>query len=141
MNSLIIAVDASRARLFRTAATNIGEEPVELIEIGVVDAPEALGGRDGKGPDDVEARRFARDIADRVVRFAEHHFSNPVIVVAVRELSSAILAELEHRLSNASIHQIIGETARLPPPALLRELSKRQAFSSPQARTPGTIEL
>jgi protein required for attachment to host cells len=151
MNSLIIATDASRARLFRTARTNVAEEPVELIEVDVIDAREACVqapdddegslARRGSGHDDVKVRHFAMEITDRVARFAQHHFCNPVILVAVDEVSSAVLTELEHKLSNVYIHQIIGETARLPASALLSELSEREAFSSPQARVPGTIEL
>jgi hypothetical protein len=37
LNSLIIAADASRARLFRTAQTNLEQAPVELLEIAAVE--------------------------------------------------------------------------------------------------------
>jgi hypothetical protein len=147
MNSLIIVADASRARLFRTAQTNVAEDPIELVEI---DAVEADANPQESGPSnlcladsshgDRDLGRFALQLAERVARFAEFHLCNPVIVTAAREVSSALIAELEHRLPNGYIHRVTGDFAGLSPRALMHELQEREACSSLHSRTPGTIE-
>lgn len=148
LNSLVIAADASRARLFRTAQTNRGAEPVELIEIEVIEAeaPVPESSRcDGSVADRSHGGRdlasFATRVAERVARFAQYHFCNPVVVAATHEVSSALLVELEHRLSNVYIHRITGDFAGLQPRALMHELLRQEAFSSARARTPGIVEL
>jgi protein required for attachment to host cells len=135
MNSLVIAADASRARLFRTAQTNVGEHPVELIEIDVLDDSEA------QAHDAVELRRFAEQIAERAAQFARYHFCNPVVLAAPSAVSSVMLAELERKLSNVYIHPIIGDMARLPARALMLALQERAAFISPLPSAPGSIPL
>ena len=71
LNSLIIVADASRARLFRTAQTNVVAEPVELIEIDAVEAeaPAAPAGADAAPADAVLSDR-SRRVASRAAQFA-----------------------------------------------------------------------
>lgn len=146
MNSLIIVADASRARLFRTAQTNVAEAPVELVELDSVEAPVREAAHRDRGladraQSDADLDSFAIRVAERVARFASHHFCNPVVVTAPQELSASLVAELEYRLSDGCIHRIAGDFSGLPAPELLHELQKREAFGSPGASTPGTIAL
>jgi protein required for attachment to host cells len=145
INSLIIVADASRARLFRTAGTNVAEAPIELVEVGAVEAaardPRPRDGGLAQGTHGGrDFRDFAVQIAQEVASFAQYHFCNPVVLVATREVSSTLMDELEHRLSNVNLHRVSGDLTGLPPPALLQELQQREALSSPQAKMRGTME-
>ena len=151
MNSLVIVADASCARLFRTAATDATQAPVELIEVGSLHLSETedrsppkdarVEGRVGE-PAPVETLpRFANRIAVRAAQFAHYHFCNPFIVVSEEPESAAILGELAHELPNAHVRRVTADVAQLPPRELMRALQERAAFTPPTARTPGRIDL
>ena len=131
-NSLIIAADASTARLFRMAQTNDPTHPVDLIEVGAV---AASGAADIPACDDEKARTqralgsYSERIAERAAAFGEHHFCNPVIVVANHELSTIIVDDLERRLPSAPIRPVYAEVAGLPPRELLERLEKHKPFA------------
>ena len=141
LNSLIIVADASRARFFRTAQTNVPREPVELIEVDALQRSEtadeastlagqrSAGTRAAEGAGD-ELRQFARQIANRAARFAEYHFCNPVIVAGDVEVSSFVQAELGHELPGVYTRPIAGDVASLPPRALLQDLLQQGAFEA-----------
>jgi protein required for attachment to host cells len=148
LNSLIIVADASRARLFRTAQTNIVAEPVELIEIDAIDCPAGRIGpanaNEASSPygvsasdaPHVEARGdaplsgFARQIAARAAQFAHYHFCNPVIVAAPADVYMAIQAELARELPHVYTRSVIGDIAELPPRQLMHDLQERGAFAA-----------
>jgi protein required for attachment to host cells len=151
MNSLIIVADASRARLFRTAATDVAEPAVELIEIDSLNASEpsdgaprqderTANGEAEPGPSE-SLRRFADRIAVHAAQFAHGHFCNPLIVVSDQPVSTAILAGLARELPNVHIRRVTADVAQLPPRELMQELQQRAAFTPLPARTPGRIEL
>ena len=151
MNSLVIVADAARARLFRTAATTCTEAPVELIEIGSLNAsetPDRSLGKEGE-PESRGAEaapvdalpRFANRIAVRAAQFAHYHFCNPFIVVSDEPVSAALLRELAHELPNAHVRRVTADVAQLPPRDLMQELQERAAFTPLPARTPGRIDL
>jgi protein required for attachment to host cells len=148
LNSLIIVADASRARLFRTAQTNVVAEPVELIEIDAIERPEArVGGSDPDEPfapcsasasaahhaearDDAPLSGFAHEIAVRAARFAHYHFCNPVIVAAPGDVYTAIQAELARELPHVYTRSVIGDIAQLPSRQLMHDLQERGVFAA-----------
>jgi hypothetical protein len=130
LNSLIIVVDASRARLFRTAQTNIAAEPVELIEIEAIEGPAKCV----EGPDALNG--FARQIAGCAALFAHYHFCNPVIVAAPSDIYDAIESELARELPHVQTRGVIGDIAQLPPRQLLRDLQERGAFAAVRHQHP-----
>jgi hypothetical protein len=148
LNSLLIVADASRARLFRTAQTNVAAEPVELIEIDAVERPEGRvgaadpdeapspSGATASDPHHVEARGdaplggFAHQTAVRAARFAHYHFCNPVIVAAPGDVYTAIQAELARELPHVYTRSVIGDFAQLPPRQLMHDLRERGAFAA-----------
>jgi protein required for attachment to host cells len=146
MNSLIIVVDASRARLFRTAHASIAETSLELIEIEALEYPEARaepGGTpasEGAPRDAVDRgeaqsdglRGFARRIAVRAALFARYHFCNPVIVAAPQAIAASLLTEIERELPQVYVRLVSGEVAELPERELLRELQNRSVFTAAQ---------
>lgn len=149
-NSLIIAADAARARLFRLRASSAPRAPVELVEVASLVRPEArikegdrfddsapLGGRSlaahGHGLDDhredheAEAlRRFAKQIAEVVSSVAREHECNPIISAATHTISRALSTELSRRVpKNVYLRTELGELTELSPSELLRELRER----------------
>jgi protein required for attachment to host cells len=141
MNSLIIVADAARARLFRTAPINVtdsqpstehGEEQVELIEVDALDAREAPLGQpeSAEAHDELERRRFAQQVVERVARFAQYHFCNPVIVAAPQPVASSIVDELGREVRNTYVRTFIGDFEELPPGAVLDDLQRRGAFAA-----------
>jgi hypothetical protein len=141
LNSLVIVADASRARLFRTAQTNVPSEPVELIEVDALQRSETLGEAPTAGrrhsihtgaPEGQrdELRQFARNIANRAARFAEYHFCSPVIVAGELDVSSAVQDELGRELPGVYTRAFSGDAASLPPRELLRDLARRGAFEA-----------
>jgi hypothetical protein len=151
MNSLVIVADASRARLFRTAATNLAEAPIELIEVGSLQACEprvrdprretqGAGGEADNGSSET-LPGFAHRVAVGAAQFAHDHFCNPFIVVSDQPVSAALLAALAHEVPNGHIRRVTADVVQLPPRELMRELERRAAFIPLPARTPGTIEL
>jgi protein required for attachment to host cells len=151
MNSLVIVADASRARLFRTAATNVAEPTIELIEIDSLNAAEppdqaprqdelAANGEAENVPSE-SLRRFADRIAIHTAQFAHGHFCNPFIVVSDQPVSAAILAGLARELPNVHVRRVTADVAQMPPRELMQELQQRAVFTPLTARTPGRIEL
>lgn len=154
LNSLIIAADTSRARLFRTARTNVVQTPVELLEVEAIERgraqPDTGAGRssaqelpaspggsrhvfdESEPHDDDELRGFARQIAERAAHFAQYHFCNPVIVSATHGISPLLLAELERELPHVYVRSVGGDAASLPAPELLDSLRERKAFAPVQ---------
>lgn len=148
LNSLVIVADASRARLFRTAQTNVVAEPVELIEIDAIQRPEArVGGSDPDwassprsanrpdadhvdAPPDDSLSGFSRQIAERAARFAHYHFCNPVIVAAPVDVHAAIQTELARELPRVYTRSVIDDIAQLPPRQLMHDLQERGAFAA-----------
>jgi hypothetical protein len=107
MNSLVIVADPSRARLFRTAATNLAEVPIELIEVGSLQACEprvrdprretqGAGGEADNGSSET-LPGFAHRVAVGAAQFAHDHFCNPFIVVSDQPVSAALLAHSRMR--------------------------------------------
>jgi protein required for attachment to host cells len=139
LNSLIIVADDSRARLLRTAQTNMPEEPVELIEVDALQRSEepgeasTSGRRDSGRPGATEGdalRKFAHQIANRAARFAEYHYCNPLIVAGELEVSSIVLDELGRELPGVYTRSLTGDVASLPLRDLMRDLLKRGAFEA-----------
>jgi hypothetical protein len=147
LNSLIIVADASRARLFRTAQTNIAAEPVELIEIEAIEGPEkrvgqpdidpsarltaeAAGARPPDARRDAPLSAFAQRIAQCAAGFAQYHFCNPVIVAGPGDIYAAIQSALARELPHVYTRSVIGDIAQLPPRQLLRDLQQRGAFAA-----------
>jgi len=146
-NCLIIAADGSTARLFRIAETNDRARPVELIEVGAVtalgaddvvsaDATSALSSsmaatlqlrRESGTPEALEL--LARRVAERAAAFGEHHYCNPVFVVASRALWPAISEEVDRRLPNVHVRPIYGEVAGLAPQQILERLQQHEGFA------------
>lgn len=120
MNSLIIVAGSTRARLFRTGHPSDPQAPVELIEVGRVDADADAGPR---------SEPFARQVAARAASFARDHFCNPVIVSAARAVEGALLRELERALPQAQIRRIPADLSALGPRRLMRALEEREAFA------------
>lgn len=127
MNSLIIVADASRARLFRTAQTNVAAEPVELIEIDAVDAHAPAA---DAAPADAALSDLSRRVAACAAQFAHYHFCNPVIVAAPDDVYAAIQRELARELPHVSTRSVIADVAELPPRQLMHDLQRRGAFSA-----------
>jgi hypothetical protein len=121
-NSLIIAADASRARLFRTAHPNVDQTSLELLEVEAID----------RAGHDEELRAFARQIAERAAHFAQYHLCNPIIVSATHAVSPLLSVELEQELPHVYVRSVSGEMASLPAPELLDALCKREAFTPVQ---------
>ncbi len=130
MNSLIIVADASRARLFRTAQTNVVAEPVELIEIDAVAAGAPAAPDPGAASADPPLSGLARRVAERAAQFAHYHFCNPVIVAAPDEVYAAIQTELARELPHVYTRSVIGNVAELPPRQLMHDLQQRGAFTA-----------
>ena len=131
LNSLIIAADTSRARLFRTGQTNAVQTPLELLEVEAIEratVPPAQTNASLASSDD-ELRAFARQIARRAAHFAEYHFCNPVIVSAAPGVLPVLSAELERELPHVYVRSVSGEVASLPAPELLDALCRREAFT------------
>jgi len=118
LNSLVIAADASSARLFRTGQTNHVEEPVELIQIDQLE------------PAAQEPGLFARQIAERVARFAELHLCNPIIIAATSAMSPVLTAEIEREVPRSYVRPVVGDWAELPVRQLMDDLRERGAFSA-----------
>jgi protein required for attachment to host cells len=147
LNSLIIVADASRARLYRTAQTNVAAEPVELIEIDAVERPEARDAASDpertssprsadrsahhvEAPGGDSLSGFSRQVAERAARFAHYHFCNPVIVAAPGEVYTAIQRELARELPHVYTRSVIGDVAQLPPRQLMHDLQEGGAFAA-----------
>lgn len=154
LNSLIIAADTSRARLFRTAQTNVVQTPLELLEVEAIECSPAKPveanaaepfsaqapristegpGRvfDAASPShrDDALEGFATQIAKRAAHFAQYHLCNPVIVSATPGVSPLLWAALERELPHVYVRSVGGEVASLPAPELLDALCKREAFA------------
>ena len=146
-NSLIIATDGSRARLFRVGETNDVARPVELIEVG---SCTALGGGEplsaeagpafasqgsaghllpGRPASREELGVLARRIAERAGAFGRDHICNPVIVVASRAAWPVVSYEVEHTLPNVYLRPVYGEVAGLDPQQILERLQNCQALA------------
>jgi protein required for attachment to host cells len=134
LNSLVIVADASRARLFRTAQTNVAAEPVELIEIDAIERPPRSANRSNAdhvaAPGDDSLSGFSRQIAERAARFAHYHLCNPVIVAAPGDVYAAIQTELARELPRVYTRSVIGDIAQLPPHQLMHDLQERGAFAA-----------
>jgi hypothetical protein len=128
LNSLIIVADLSRARLFRTAQTTAGDEPLELIELAHLERSDS----EGRGSSTENPSPFSRHVARRAAQFAEHHFCNPVITVADTGVLPALSNELESALPSVYLRSVYADLTDLGPPELLRELMKREAFTPKQ---------
>jgi hypothetical protein len=144
LNSLIIAADASHARLYRTAHPNDAPSQVELIEVDAlmrVDASEASANADegcmqgqargasNEPTGDARLQAFARRIAERAATFARYHFCNPMIVSATADTYPALRDELARELPHVYVRSVIGDIAQLPAPELLNALSARKMFA------------
>ncbi|MEY4546867.1 MAG: hypothetical protein RL685_3062 [Pseudomonadota bacterium] len=144
LNSLIIVADAARARLFRTGQTNAEAAPVELIEVDTVELhgprlegskasdPHSAAGAPtvrGESRQSAERRCFADQIAEKVAKFAQYHFCNPIIVAADHEMAALIIDEVERQVRDTYVRSFIGDFAEQQPHAILAHLQERGAFS------------
>jgi hypothetical protein len=150
LNSLIIVTDGSTARFFRTAQTNLTEEPVELIEMeSIAPTPSAESStskpasesrvldasRHGAVAHDNDSlRTFSEQIAQHAARFGQYHLCNPVIVAGPPAVCVALNAALAHEMPTTYTRCFVGELVRLPRVDLLHDLEKRGAFTLPHER-------
>jgi protein required for attachment to host cells len=147
LNSLVIAADASRARLYRTAHPNDLESEVELIEmdtIGRFEPHEAPAeARQGCSADEARSAHgspvklqgdelpdFARRIAQRTAKFAQFHYCNPVVILATADMYPALLDELARELPHVYVRSVIGDTARLPAAEIMKVLLEHEVFTA-----------
>jgi hypothetical protein len=145
-NSLIIAADGSTARLFRIAETNDDARPVELIEVGTVTASDTAGFMVPAATPPLSSTKdatherpraraeevpgpLARRVAERAAEFGEHHYCNPVFVLASQALWPVISEEVERKLPNANVRPIYGEVAGLAPQQILERLQQHEGFA------------
>jgi protein required for attachment to host cells len=158
MNTLVVVVDAARARLFQLAASTAPRAPVELRETESVVNPEArikqseryngshaMGtrtGRSGRGGqehvvgdhraqhDAEDLRRFAKLVAESVARSARENVKNPVLLVATHPMHAVVKSELERELPReVYLRSQVGELTDLGGPQLLEALQERGMFA------------
>lgn len=156
LNTLVIAADAARARIFRTVPGRNPRAAIELVELDGLVHPEARlreseryagsfpsGVRPGKsgsshGLDDnrsahdgEDLRRFVRQIAELAAQRLQEIDGNRVIVTATHALHAMLSSELERGLPReAYVRREIGEFTALSPSDLLNALEERGAFRS-----------
>jgi hypothetical protein len=132
LNSLIIAADASRARLFRTAQTNLEQTPVELLEVDAIERGSTTSNKADAGSEPQrkeELRAYVRQIAERGAHFAEYHFCNPIIVSATHGVSPLLVEALEREVPHVYLRSVSGDAASLPTSELLDSLREQEAFT------------
>jgi hypothetical protein len=128
-NSLITVVEADRARFFRTAITNRVDQPVELIEVDTISSRDDLAEL-SEAPASGARQAFARRIAERVARFAEYHYCNPVIVAAPPDVAPLVADRLGRHVGAVQVRSFVDDWSQLAPSDVLERLQKRGAFSA-----------